>query len=187
MNFIKPHYKSSQPVYYYGQIKKDAEEMKKFVDQEFPGTIKEAYAISHCQVNPEPFAFFAVHSDLAGVWQGKKMFPHKIICNPRILKAEAILTDERVIGGKKQKVNLKNTYAPDEACMWFPFRAAKKVRRFFQIKVQYQTPGWFGLLRTRTETIEGLKAHIFQHAVDHMKGKNIHFKSVSTSFKAVAS
>lgn len=170
IKLIKPHYNSSIPVSKYSEIKKDAEELLKLVDQEFEGSYAEAYALSHCQVREHPFAFFVLNSKIVKEW---KAFPHRVIINPKIISvpAKAEVLDDQ---GKVAKI--RNEMFIEEACMWFPHRRPKKLRRYYQIRVQYQIPFFFGLfLRTITEDCDRLKAHILQHNIDHINGKNIYF------------
>ena len=58
--------------------------------------------------------------------------------------------------------------------MSFPNRKPKNVEVYYRIKVRYQIPAWYGL-KTKTEWVEGLKAHIFQHEINHAHGKNIYY------------
>jgi len=57
-----------------------------------------------------------------------------------------------------------------EGCMSYVFRAPKKIKRFKKIKVEYMN------LKKKliTEDIEGYKACIFQHEIDHFNGKAIY-------------
>lgn len=73
------------------------------------------------------------------------------------------------------RVRVVNRVRYDEACMSFQHRKPKKVERFSTITVRYQIPKMMGGLKTIEEKIDGLKAHIFQHEIDHSSGKNIYF------------
>jgi len=118
----------------------------------FPGLWKEAFAISHCQVSEDPYKFFVIHKKAAKAFAG-----YEIICNARILESS-------------------DPIAFKEACMSFPFRQEINTKRFSKIKVEFEVPGLFNNLETKTLDLEGIQAFIFQHEVDHSKGINIYEK-----------
>lgn len=153
-----------------------------------------AWAIAHAQLHnvEKPLAMFAVHPSLVDkrLQDKNARFPHRLILNPEILEAPEKLIrvkqyekpvrrdGKRVIELHDQKHEVVNIHEPKEGCMSFPGRKPRCVKRFFEIKVTYQYPVkilgfWF--LRRKTETIEALKAQIFQHECEHMEGKNIYF------------
>jgi len=156
MEIVKLHYTKSKPVKSFSDIKAEAKEMEKLVDSEFRyGGYSEAFALSHSEVNANPFDFFVVNQKLIT----DKIFTDKVIINPKIISKD------------KSKINMI------EACMSVPFRKPKNVKRYLRIKVEYQVVDGKGLLKKKVEEIEGLKAHLFQHQIDHSLGKNIYFKS----------
>lgn len=195
-------YSISKQVKSWSQIKDVAETMVKWLDacnNTFNGEHKVAYAVSHCQIADEAFSFFVLNDELINhsrrlVKDTKKnfYFPSRIIVN-----AEILVSQEKIRANKPKRELVKNadgSVTPkititegdvsneifvDEACMSFPHRKAKKMKRFFRIKVTYQVPRkLFGVsyLKRVTEEVEGLKAHIFQHEVDHAHGLNMYYR-----------
>jgi peptide deformylase len=155
IELIKLHYKKSKPVKSYKEIEADAEEMKKLIDGGFSGgNYSVAFALSHCEVNNDPFDFFVVSQKLVD----DKVFKDRVIINPKIT-------------GKDEKMLISMT----EACMSVPFRRPKKVKRYFKVNVEYQIANG-DKLKTKKEEAEGLKSQIFQHQIDHNESKNIYFK-----------
>ena len=165
----------------------------------FPAPYVTAYAISHCQVANEPYKLFVVSQELIrdqGVGykretkgQNRKnfFFPTQAIFNAQILetpeKMEANIPKREVtkengkVGSKVtvEKGTVSNKISVPDACMSFPRRTSKNTDRYYRIKVRYQVLSVFGILRTKTEWVEGLKAHIFQHEIDHANAINIHY------------
>lgn len=175
-------------------VLKEAKEIKKWLNDNngsFPEPFITAYAVSHCQVQKNNhYAFFVVAKDLINSKESPEKFswPSQIIYNPQILETPATVEKnipKRVVSKDKDgdvthkivrtRGMVSNSYEVEEACMSFNHKKAKKVMRYYRIKVKYQTRGFFGRIRTHTEWIEGLKAHIFQHEMDHMNGENIYF------------
>ena len=71
----------------YAQIKDDAKLLLDFVDKEHSGQYSQAYAVSHCQVSKEPYAFFVLNSQFVKKDVPDKLkFPHRIIINPEIVE-----------------------------------------------------------------------------------------------------
>lgn len=171
MRIIKPHEVKSKRVKNYGEIENEVKKMKKLVDSEFTeGLFKEAYSLAHCEVSKTPYAFFVINSD----FMKKKVFKHQVIINPRITNIPNKIKFE----ADKDKKEHDNNMSIQEACMQFPFRKPKKLDRPYRIEVEYQVPFFFGLfLRTIREEFEGLQSQIFQHNLEHIRGKNIFFKS----------
>jgi hypothetical protein len=165
-------------------------------DGAFPGAYKTAMAISHCQVCDEPLDFFVVAKQFVnslGLEEEKNLnkknyyFPARAIFNAKILetpeKVERDVPNREVVkdkdGNVSEKVTVtkglvKNLIGVPEACMSFPNRTKRDTERYYRIKVRYQIKGFWGL-KTVTEWVEGLKAHMFQHEIDHAQGKNMYF------------
>ncbi len=171
----------------------------------FEGNWRECYALHAAQisspikawandkfVDSEQYApmrdnFFVLAKNIVG--KDKILFKHRIIVNPEILeKPEEIEKevpvknfgkdpDGKVIIQFSKKIQMiRNDISVKEACMSFPQRTEKHIKRYFRIKVRYEVPvTFFGFtfLMRKTEWLEGLKAHVFQHEVDHAMGKNI--------------
>jgi hypothetical protein len=174
-----------------------AQEMVGFIDTmngNFNGQFSRAFALAHSQVVDveDPRAMFVVTKELtAGKNDEKYYFPSQIIMNARILEAPTSIKklfpkrehykDEK---GKmrsrfvKSQRDFSNLVQYPEGCMSFPNRTAKLTGRYFRVKVRYQYPvTFFGLtiLWRRTEWVEGLKAHIFQHELQHFDGRNMYY------------
>jgi hypothetical protein len=194
-------YKESIPVRSWKQIRNQATELVKWLNANngsFKGAYKTAYAISHCQVEADPQAFFVVSEVFIGNKKSKQgrnvyknyYFPSQIIVNARILSTpEKIMANkpERKVEEKNGEVSstisiketeVSNVIAVPEGCMSFPLKKEKTIKRFYRIKVQYQYPVYlfgFVFLKTRTEWCEAVKAHIFQHECEHLQAKNMHY------------
>lgn len=177
MEIIKSHYAISKPVRNYAEIRKEAEALKKFIDNpRLKGYYNKAYAICHCQVSETPYAFFVVADDV--IVEG--LLKHKVIINPEIIETPATMRVK--LKDKKGKVvsdkEVPNKMIFREACLSFPFRKEKSVERYFEVKVRYQVPILFGLkLKTIEEYKQKVIAHIFQHEIDHINGRNIFLES----------
>lgn len=195
-------YAISKPVKNYKQVKDIVERMIVWLDTNngrFENKWKTAYAISHCQVADEPFNFFIVMREMLGKnnievkGETKAMnkknyyFPAQAIFNAVILetpeKMEATIPKREVTKDKDGKVStqiklskgtVSNLIPMKDACMSFPNKTEKNTDRYYRIKVQYQIKSWYGLKKV-TEWVEGLKAHIFQHEIDHAKAINMYY------------
>lgn len=182
----------------------EAFELAKFLEDGnkagFSGNWHQAVGISHCQVSEEPFKMFAVSSELVG--RPKKQtraqnvknwyFPAQIIFNAEIVEAldeiERLVPKREVVrkpNSKEFEVKLSRQYKMvsnlidcDDACMSYPNRTKKKTKRYHTIKVRYQILRsflGFKWLKTVEEEVEALKAHIFQHEIDHSFGIDMYF------------
>lgn len=176
----------------------EAKSIKKWLNDNngsFPKPYITAYAVSHCQVyNGRHYAFFIVNKQ----FMNKKecyvnySWSDQIIYNPEILESPKMI--EKMIPKREIKKDndgdvttkivkvlgkVSNMYEVNEGCMSFNHKKEKKMWRYYRIKVKYQTRGFFGRIKTHEEWIEGLKAHIFQHEMDHMEGNNIYFNNKS--------
>lgn len=158
----------------------------------FDGDKRIAFAVSHCQVEDEPYHMFVVNKDFINMLKisdtkgrNKKnfYFKHQIIINAEVLEAPEKIQHEvperkfkengEPIISIKDKILSNKIYVPD-GCMSFPKKKQKNVEIFYKVKVRYQIPSWRGL-KTVTEWVEGVKAHIFQHEIDHSRGINIYY------------
>lgn len=193
MNLLKPielNRTNITKVRKWSDIKDEALELIKFIDEKqdkFEGNFSACYALHHVQVNKEPYNFFVIAKNVHG--SKKNQFISRVIINPKIVEAPERIEyyvpekdfntkkDDSVdIGFKNVKKLIPNLIDPIEGCMSFPNRTEKHVDRFFKIKVQYQVPLFWGFwLKTKTEWVEGLKAHIFQHEIDHGNGITIYY------------
>lgn len=162
----------------------------------FEGLHHTAFAISHSQVEAEePLQLFALSPEMVSRWsKGGKVnsanyyFPSPVIANARIIESPPYFMvkqpkrDAKRVGFDKvevhttfQEVKQTNEYAPQEACMSFPKRTAKGIKRLYRIKVRYWYLNRFGIWLRRTEWVEGLKAHILQHEIDHANAINMYY------------
>jgi len=196
-------YAVSKRVKSYSQIRHITEPMVKWLwhnNGNFEGSFKVAYAVSHCQVADNPFAFFVVNEELVSKKRkkvGKNSHKNFYFVAPVIVNAQILETPEKIeanipkrelvkdergkLTGTKIVVNkgeVTNLIDVPEACMSFVHRTQKNIKRYYRIKVKYQIPASFlGIkyLKTKVEVVEGLKAHIFQHEIDHSQGKNMYY------------
>lgn len=188
------------------EAKKQAEAMLKWWDEnngKFKGAWESGYALHHAQVaahvGPDeinkPFSFFVVDKKLTRKEWAKEIakkdrsirditniiFPDQVIFNPEIITATQTFLDDTIDPRTKRryKRGTPNVMKYDEGCMSFheQTRSAKRVDRFYRIKVRYQIIRKRTLLPDKIETIEewiqGLKSHIFQHEIDHSVGHDI--------------
>jgi hypothetical protein len=198
-------YKEAKHVKSYRQIKKDAEAIRDYIDENngyFPEPYKTAYALSHCQldIGKEPYHFFVVGYEflLSNKEHRPKRdtiknfyFPSQIIVNAEVLETPEKIDVKKPVrklvkkdGQLKPTIELiekqeKNKIGIAEACMSFLHRTPKTMERFYRIKVRYQYPLkvlGISFLVTKTEWVDGLKSHIFQHECDHAKGENMFYK-----------
>lgn len=169
------------------------------VNGQHEGQWSQGYAIHHAQVwtpeaTAEPLNFFVVDKKLTAKQFGKDnkkdkntrdlsniVFPQQVVFNPEIITA--LQTFLNKVPGKHGVVRtsaVPNTMRYDEGCMSFAegSRKARKMTRFYRIKVRYQVVKKSLLGKPKIETIEewcqGLKAHIFQHEIDHGMGHDIY-------------
>lgn len=176
MKIIKVHYKVSKPVSSYREIKSEAKEMLRFIEEGgYEGLYNKAYAIAHCQVSETPMSFFVVApecviNDPKMNWY--KMFEDRVIINPEIVEANK---SRQIINNGKTST-IPNMVEYQEPCLSFPFRKPKRVERFNYIKVKYQVPRWYGLKTIEAE-LTGVASEIFQHCYDLTQAKNIYFAS----------
>jgi peptide deformylase len=195
-------YKVSAPVRRFSEIKDTVFDMVKWLNDnngKFEEPYTTAYAVSHCQVEANPYHFFIVSKDLVGDKKKKEgrntsknyFFPSQIIVNAEVIDTPEKITVNkpmrRIVRGKDGKVTPKieiketverNGIFVPEACMSFRNRTKKNMERFYRVTVRYQIPKkilgvWY--LSTKTEVVEGLKSHIFQHETDHAKAKNMYY------------
>lgn len=122
-----------------------------------PHDPRQGWAFSHCQVSETPLNLFVVDDWLVE----KKFFPGAAIFNSRI-------TNTHINPGKNEQISVH------EGCMSFPFKGLKKVLRWPILEVEYDYVK-DGKLEHAKEIVAGLKAQIYQHAIDHAMGENIYY------------
>jgi peptide deformylase len=155
---------------------------------------------------PEPIKLFVLDKDLVVPEgkepKGKQtlvncFFEAQAIFNAEILEAPDKITKQiprRKVTHPKDKpleVQVEVVYEPKEvdnrimvpeACMSFNEhnRKERNTQRFHTIKVRYQylSKNMLGIetVKTFKGWVEGLKAHILQHEVDHHEGRNMYGK-----------
>ena len=167
----------------------------------FTGNWRQAVGISHCQVSDEPLAMFAISEELVDA-KGKPKnrnqnrknwwFPAQVIFNAEIIEAldeiERLVPKREVVrvpNSKEMEIKISRAYKMvsnlidcDDGCMSYPNRTKKKTKRYHTIKVRYQIMRsflGFRWLKTVTEEVEALKAHICQHEIDHSFGIDMYF------------
>lgn len=179
MQIIPIHYKISKPVEKYKEIKKEADEMRRFIVLgQFKGYYNKAYAIAHAQVSETPYAFFVVSPEV----MKEKMFAYDIIINPEILEAPLY---KKLAGhlyqGKSEhdgrELKIPNYVEYQEPCLSMPYRKPKRINRYDIIKVRYQVQGILFGLKTVEAELSGIASEIFQCMYDFTLGKNIFFES----------
>lgn len=156
MHIIIPK-KKSKRVESFNDIKKETEALQAFLENgNFSprGAIeKQAFALHHSQVDPEPFNFFVIKREVV------KAKPNEIvvIVNPEIIEKD-----------KSTRIWVK------EGCCSFPFRPDKRVQRCEKIKVKFQIPNEKGGMIDHEEELIGFMAFIFQHEIEHAQGRHIY-------------
>ncbi len=161
----------------------------------FTGEHKSAFAIAHCQVcgDENPLNLFAVAPEMVGNGTGRTntvnfYFPSAVIFNAVLLKAPdqiTVWTPHRVKDKESQgiatyrltslKMKANNKKWLEGGCMSYPAKKSRKMERYFRIRVRYWFL-WHGIPLRRTEWVEGLKAHIFQHEFDHFNAYPIYHR-----------
>lgn len=163
---------------------------------------RKAWAIAHGQLEnvEKPLCIFVVHPELVEVTDANPVnvrFPSRFIFNPELLEAPTEIVSYKPVrktmpnpttGRREIKMvdvehKTPNTFHAHEGCMSFPLRKPKNVTRVFRVKVRYWYPvTWFGIqfLWRKTEYVEGLKAKIFQHEIQHFEGGNIYYEPEHT-------
>lgn len=192
MELIKLGNTVSTPVKSCNELEAPARELLAFVDEKngkIEGMYDAGYAFSHAQVCENPLAFFVIAKEwVIGTapedMPTSALFKHRVIANPRIVEIPSHtvklidVENPATLEKGKEKAKIPNSMRLLEGCMSFPHKKAKNVERFYEVTVEYQIPvKTLGINRLKTvrETVKGLKAHIFQHEIDHMQGKNIYY------------
>lgn len=151
LNIILPHRHQSRKVENWSDISSDVKEMVGMVNRsDFKGLWPSALALSHAQVSKAPFCFFVVAKGIV------EAFGSDTVINAKIIDG-------------------CNSVTSYEACLSFPFRPEKKVRRRDTIVVEYWIPNkglkrLLGSMERREKALHGLAAWIVQHEVDHSHG-----------------
>ena len=156
MKIILPaHNKPATQVKSWQEIKKDAEEMRAFIQTDpDAGEGKKCIALSHAQVFYEPKNFFVINKN----WENGKL--RKAFGNDIIINARIVAFSDPV-------------YWP-ESCMSFPFRKPRQTDRMNKITTVYWVP-FFGFLLKKKKKLTGIPAFIVAHENEHALGKSIYF------------
>ncbi len=164
----------------------------------FPGAHASAYALHACQLwtkftsklTDKPYNFFVVDKQLTTEEWAKQLpdekerslrditniiFPDQIIFNPEIVTAtQTFMDDYKRKDGSFRKRATANVMKYPEGCMSFSehYWKVPKIERFYRILVRYEImdPTSATGFKTIEEWCQGLKAHIFQHEIDHADG-----------------
>jgi peptide deformylase len=134
------------------QVKDQAIRTIKFLREynDLSRTGRRHFALHHAQISPNPLDLFVVPTDLDDLSK-----PMVVVMNAKITGR-----DEPVMH--------------TEACISFPFRGAKSVKRYRRIAVEFDEFNEKEGLVHRTEKMEDLMAYIFQHEIEHSKGRHIY-------------
>jgi len=107
-----------------------------------------------------------------GIYNGGKALAHAQVDHDNPLRffifKDGHVVINPVILSKENKVSSM------EGCLSFSFRPNKKVARYNEIVVAYQTIREDGEVVAVTEDFEGDEAFIMQHEIDHMNCKTIY-------------
>lgn len=148
--------KISKKVESFSQIKKLSERLQEMLEKNDFGIFqnnKTSFALHHSQIDADAFNFFVIKRDLV------KAKPNEIVV---IINPEIIDTYE----GKK--------VISIEGCLSFPFRRDKEVKRYPHIKVRFQVPDDKEELIEKELEVRDFMAFIFQHEIEHGKGRHIY-------------
>ncbi len=149
MNIIIPR-TQSRKVESWLQVKDQVLRTIKFMRNYRGPTGRRHLALHHSQVSQTPFDFFVVPSDPDDASK-----PYMVVMNAKI-------------------VSKQDPFMNEEACMSFPFRQAKKVKRYAKIEVDFdEFSERDGIVHNRKE-MTGLMALIFQHEIQHATGNHIY-------------
>lgn len=202
---IRPDYKKLEGIHVESTwaSRKDiplAEAMVQYVDEKAEEWAtkydRKAWALCHAQLTTSstPKRIFVVHPSLVEDDAAAKntKFPSRMIFNARIVELDTHFerqrkvqktvwnpkTERRELGEGYQTYQVPNVIEMKEGCMSYPDRKPKNVQRIFKLKVRYWYPVTilgFTFLWRKTEEVEGLKAQIFQHEIQHFEGENIYY------------
>lgn len=140
---LPPHKKQSQIISKLtDELEDDIAEMEKMIAKNKFENGRSGFAVAHCQVSQNPHRVFVVREG---------MMPHTVIINPKI-------------------VTKLQPFTAKEICLSFPFRAEIKVKRFYEIVVEYQDR----YLNKHQQGFQGKNAQIFQHEIQHFAGQTIY-------------
>lgn len=158
---IPPHLKPGQKVEINDDFIKEAKEILEGIQRgDFAtpgGRYNTCFAMAQPQISNRPLRYFVINPIIASVVA--KDLGGLVIINPRIISKD-----------KSSKMQSK------EACMSYPFRPEKKVKRYAKITISYDVID--DLRHPKVKTVEskeisGLTAIICQHELQHLAGKSI--------------
>lgn len=155
------------------------------------------WAMAHAQLTDDerPKRIFIVNKELFDTAEPATdtKFPSRTIFNARILELDKAFTktkkvqktvwkpekERRELEMVDETYEVPNLMSCKEGCMSFPHRKPKNVDRVFKLKVAYSYPVTilgFTFLWPKSEWVQGLKAQIFQHEIQHFEGENIYYQ-----------
>lgn len=91
--------------------------------------------------------------------------PYKIFVAVQNILSNSVVINPRIL-------EKSEPYTVKELCLSFPYRSEIKVRRYNKIKVKYLDEQ----MEEHEEELEGIKAQIFQHEIQHFSGRTIYDK-----------
>jgi len=158
---LPPHLKTSQKVEDPATILEEAREICKGMQNGAfitPGSkYNDCFAMAQPQVSDKPLRYFVINPVTAR--EVAKEFGGLVIINPRIIEKD-----------KSSKVMSL------EGCMSYPFRPAKKVKRYAKITITYsviedlKNPK---VVHVESKELSGFAAFVCSHELEHLNGKSI--------------
>lgn len=158
---IPPHLRPAKKVEDYKEMFNEAKQILKGVQSRkfsIPGSkYNDCFAMAQPQVSDNPLRYFVLNPYTA---------------NKAILELGGlVIINPRIVSKDKQSKTISK-----EACMSYPFRDQKKVKRFNNITVTYDVISDTNkpkIVKVNEKNISGLTAFIFQHELEHLNGKSI--------------
>lgn len=158
---IPPHLKPGQKVEINDDFIKEAKEILEGIQRgDFAtpgGKYNNCFAMAQPQISNRPLRYFVINPVTASIVA--KDLGGLVIINPRIISKD-----------KSSKMSSK------EACMSYPFRPEKKVKRYAKITITYDVIDDLKNPKVKTidsREISGLTAIVCQHELEHLNGKSI--------------
>jgi peptide deformylase len=166
----------ANPISHFEAIKGDVLGMIQIM-REMNDEGRSVLALHHAQVSQKPFDFFVLNMEkILSMDPNVKMFHSPVVCNARIVGTDvprAVLDAHGVTDYKGQPKQ-----PMEEGCASFPHRTFKRVDRYFWITVEFEYPDAKDSTKFHKQRLDlpSIYAQIFQHEIDHGKGKNIYFE-----------
>ena len=156
---LPPHLKVAQKTSEINVIVEQSEQIFAIIKDNSIYTLGSKYqdclAVAQPQVSDKPLRFFVLNPAKTGL---VKEFGAITIINPRLISKDR-----------------RTRYMNKEACLSYPMRPQKKVKRFLEIVVEYDILENKGrtLKQISNKPLNGLAAMVFQHEMEHLAGKSV--------------